>query len=146
MCGAVSAGRLVNVPPVATTVTMTGTSPAPASDAGSVTLIWSKPGVFEGPTVTGLSAAAVPTMSVVPMRTVTPLALVNPRTPVSIINNCVATVSVCAEVQSPPADPTGLIVITEKGSPGGATQGFVTLSTAARPPAPFVEVKMSGCA
>src|SRR5215213_288899 len=146
MCGAVSAGRLVNVPPVVTTVTMTGTSPAPASEAGSVTLIWSKPGVFEGLTVTGLSAAAVPTMSVVPMRTVMPLAVATPRTPVSTMSNCVATVSVSAEVQSPPPDPTGRVVVTAKGSPGGATQGFVTLSTAARPPGPFVEVKMSGCA
>src|ERR1043165_5807279 len=128
MCGAVSAGRLVKVPAAVTTVTMTGTSPAPASDEGSVTLIWSKPGVFDGPIVTGLSAAAVPTMSVVPILTVTPAGLVTPRTPVSIISSCVGTVSVCAEEQSPLADPTGLVVVTEKGSPGGATQGFVTLS------------------
>src|ERR1044071_8671265 len=123
MCGAVSAGRLVNVPVLVTTVTMTGTSPAPASEAGSVTLIWSKPGVFEGLTVTGLSAAAVPTMSVVPILTVTPAALVTLRTPVSIINNCVGTVSVSAELQSPLPDPTGLSVVTEKGSHGGAMQG-----------------------
>src|SRR5205085_970547 len=86
------------------------------------------------------------TMSVVPMRTVTLLAVVTPRTPVNIMSSCVATVSVCAEEQSPLAEPTGLVVVTEKGSPGGATHGFVTLSTAARPPAPFDEVNMSGCA
>ena len=34
MCGAVSAGRLLNVVPETVTVTMTGTSPAPASEAG----------------------------------------------------------------------------------------------------------------
>src|ERR1043166_8630818 len=89
MCGAVSAGRLVKVPPLVVTETTTGTSPAPASVAGSSTMIWSKPVV---------------------------------------------------------CDPFGTVVVTVNGSPEGATQGLVTLRTAARPPGPFVEVKMSGCA
>src|SRR5215204_1268531 len=127
---------------------MTGTSPAPASEAGSVTVIWSKPGVFDGLILMGLVAgSAVPVMSVVPMRTVTAGGAVTPRTPVSMMSNCVGTVSVCAEVQSPVVpEPAGLVVVTANGSPGGAMHGLVTLSTAARPPAPFVEVKMSGCA
>src|SRR2546423_15120171 len=49
MCGAVSAGRLLNVAPLTVALTMTGTSPAPASEAGSSTMIWSKPGVSDGP-------------------------------------------------------------------------------------------------
>ena len=146
--GAVSAGRLVKVAPPAVTVTMTGTSPAPASEAGSVTVIWSKPGVFDRLMRMGLVAgSAVPVMSVVPMRTVTAAGAVTPRTPVSMMSSCVGAVSVSAEEQSPVApEPAGRVVVTANGSPGGATHGFVTLSTAARPPGPFVEVKMSGCA
>src|SRR5688500_7908113 len=85
-------------------------------------------------------------MSVVPMRTVmvfdddgTKL-----RSPVTRNMTCVGTVSVCAEVQSPPAEPTGRVEVTANGSPGNATHGLVALSAAARPPGPFVEVKMSG--
>ncbi len=63
MRGAESAGRLL-VPP---TVTMTGESPAPASEAGSSTTIWSKPGVSDGPT----EMMAAPVRSVSLMRTVT---------------------------------------------------------------------------
>src|SRR5215207_6427432 len=144
MRGAVSAGRLVNVPAVDATVMMTGTSPAPASEAGSVTVIWSKPGVFDGPMAMGLVAgSAVPTMSVVPMRTVTVAGAVTPRTPVTMKSSRVATVSVVVAVQTPPV---GLVEVTVNGSPVPETQLFVTLSAAARPPGPFVEVKMSGCA
>src|SRR5829696_2203271 len=147
MRGAVSAGRLVNGPPAAVTVMMTGTSPAPASEGGSVTVIWSKPGVFDGPILMGdVLGSAVPMMSVVPMRTVTLAGAVTPRTPVTRNITCVATVSGCADVQSPVVpEPAGLVVITGNGSPGGAMHGLVTLSAAARPPGPFVEVKMSGC-
>src|SRR5215210_8977728 len=114
MRGAVSAGRLVNVPAVAVTVTMTGTSPAPASEAGSVTVIWSNPGVFDGPILIGdVVVSAVPVMSVVPMRTVMLAGTVTPRTPVNMNVNCVATVSICAEVQSPVVpEPAGLVVVT----------------------------------
>src|SRR5215211_4999817 len=144
MRGAESAGRLVNVVPPEVTVMMTGTSPAPASEAGSVTVIWSKPGVFDGPTAMGLVAgSAVPTMSVVPMRTVTVAGEVTPRTPVTMKSRRVATVSVVVAVQTPPV---GLEEVTANGSPAPETQLFVTLSAAARPPGPFVEVKMSGCA
>ena len=48
MCGAESAGRLVNVPEPTVALTTTGTSPAPASDAGNSTSSWSKPGVSDG--------------------------------------------------------------------------------------------------
>ena len=41
----------------------------------------------------------------------------------------VATVSVCADVQSPVVpEPAGLVVVTGTGSPGGAMHGLVTLS------------------
>ena len=88
MRGAVSAGRLVNVPPVVT-VTMTGTSPAPASEAGSVTMIWSKPGVCDGPTETmAVAGQVVAPMSDRAVRTVG-VRRGEPRTPVSMMSSCV---------------------------------------------------------
>src|ERR1044072_1141522 len=146
MRGAVSDGRLVNVPAlVFTTVMTTGTSPAPASVAGRVTVISSKPGGVDGPIVIGLVAgSAVEMMSVVPMRTVmVAFDVAMLRTPVTMKSSFVATVSVVATVQSPFV---GLDEVTANGSPVPSTHGFVTLSAAARPPGPFVEVKMSGCA
>src|SRR5919199_1197082 len=112
MCGAESAGRL---DPPFVTETTTGTSPAPASDAGSSTMIWSKPGVSEGPTacIGPLTGSAVPVIVVVQLPVV--------------------------------CEPFGIVVVTANGSPEGATQGLVTFRTAARPPGPVVEVKISGC-
>src|ERR1044071_3329715 len=116
MCGAVSAGRLVNVAPLLTTVMMTGTSPAPASEAGSVTVTWSKPGVFDTLTVMGLVAASVvPTMSGVAMRTGVVDAF-KPRTPGTMKESLVATDSVVVTVQTPPV---GRVVVTANGSPVG---------------------------
>src|SRR2546423_10604331 len=139
MCGAESAGRLVKVPELVVTETTTGTSPAPASDAGSSTTIWSKPGVSDRPTkCTGpATASAVPAMVVVPMVTETLLVVVTPRMPVSMIIRRVGTVSVSAVAQLPGVcEPFGTVVVTLNGSPGSATQGVVTVRAAARPPRP----------
>src|SRR5579885_140258 len=142
MCGAELAGRLVKVAEPTVALMTTGTSPAPASEAGSSTSSWSKPGVSDG----RKPMIDVPLRVVVPIVTVT--LAVEPdggRSPVTMMSRCVGAVSVVAAVQLPVRpEPVGLVVVTEKGSPVGATQGFVTFKTAARPPGPFVEVKMSG--
>src|SRR5947209_20059438 len=142
MCGAESAGRDANVAPPTVALTMTGTSPAPASDAGNSTITWSKPGVSEGPT----EMIDVPLKTVVPIVTDTVGTCPDGgRRPVTMISRCVGAVSVVVAVQTPVApEPVGLVVVTANGSPVGAMQGFVTFRTAARPPGPFVEVKMSG--
>src|SRR5437763_5222521 len=142
MCGAVSAGRLLNVALPTVALTMTGTLPAPASEAGSSTMIWSKPGVSDGP----VEMMDAPDKVVVPIVTVT--VAVCPeggRRPVTMMSRRVGAVSVSVEVQLPVVPESfGLVVVTANGSPVGAMQGFVTFRTAARPPGPFVEVKMSG--
>jgi hypothetical protein len=85
-----------------------------------------------------------PVMSTVPMRTVTCVGWTL-RMPVTMNINSVGTVSL-APVQPPfTFEPAGRVDFLGKGSPGALTHGFVTLSAAARPPAPFVDVKMSGC-
>src|SRR5947209_3887031 len=142
MCGALSAGRLVNVAPPTVALTTMGTSPAPASDEGSSTMIWSKPGVSDGPVEMTVKAV------VVVLPTVTVTVAVCPgggRRPVNMMSRRVGAVSVSVEVQTPVVPESfGLVVVTANGSPVGAMQGFVTFRTAARPPGPFVEVKMSG--
>ena len=45
ICGAVFAERLVAVMPVRVKVTIIGTSPAPANEAGKVKLMMSNPGI-----------------------------------------------------------------------------------------------------
>jgi hypothetical protein len=126
--GAVSAGRLEVVTPFLLTVTTTGTSPAPAKEAGSWKLIMSNPGM------SGLGRTeriAVPVIAVVPTVTVTSL-VVALRTPVTVSSITVGTVA-------PPAS----VDVTLKGSAVRAF-GSVTLKAIARPFAsPLVE-KMSG--
>src|SRR2546423_9733364 len=141
MCGAESAGRLLNVAPPTVALTTVGTSPAPASEAGSSTMIWSKPGVSDGP----VEMMDAPDKVVLPIVTVTVAVAESGRRPVNMMSRRVGTVSVSVEVQTPVVPESfGLVVVTLKGSPVGAMQGFVTFRTAARPPGPFVEVKMSG--
>ena len=77
MCGAVAAGRLWKDPVPGEIVTTMGTSPAPASDAGRVTSIRSKPGISGF----GPMKVTAPVMSVAPIVTITE-AGVDPRTPV----------------------------------------------------------------
>src|SRR5437764_287242 len=118
MCGAESAGRLVNVAPPTVALTMTGTSPAPASEAGSSTMIWSKPGVSDGP----VEMMDAPDRVVVPIITVT-VAVCPPggRRPVTMMSSRVGTVSVSVEVQTPVVPESfGLVVVTANGSPVGA--------------------------
>src|SRR5436309_1723562 len=94
MCGAESAGRLVNVAPPTVALTTTGTSPAPASDEGSSTMIWSKPGVSDGPVEMTLKAV------VVVLPTVTVTVAVCPgggRRPVNMMSRRVGAVSVSVE-------------------------------------------------
>src|SRR5205085_7510299 len=141
MCGAVSAGRLLNVALPTVALTTMGTSPAPASEAGSSTMIWSKPGVSDGP----VEMMDAPDKVVLPIVTVTVAVAESGRRPVNMMSRRVGTVSVSVEVQTPVVPESfGLVVVTLNGSPVGAMQGFVTFRTAARPPGPFVEVKVSG--
>src|ERR1700741_5548239 len=128
MRGAVSAGRLTVVSPVLVNVTCTGTSPAPASEAGRVKLIRSQPGIF----VLALTdKIAAPEIAVVPTVTVISPG-VAPLTPVTDNSITVATVL-----------PAPSVEVTLNGSPDGIS-GLVTLLAIARPPGPFASVKMSG--
>jgi len=130
MCGAVAAGRLTVVMPVLENCTWTGTSPAPAKDAGKVKFMMSNPGI------SGFGRTArieVPEIAVVPTVTVIS-AVVARRTPVTLSSITVGTVALLASVD-----------VTVNGS-GVRALGLVTLKAIARPPASFVVVKMSGCA
>src|SRR5262245_54501272 len=129
MCGAVDDGRLVTVTPDLLTVTTTGTSPAPASEAGSLKLIRSKPGIcLFGP----MNTISAPVIAVVPTVTVTSAASTG-LTPVTDSSSTVAT-------EVPPASGD----VTLKGS-GVRLDGLVTFTAIARPPSSFVVVKISGC-
>ena len=128
MCGAVSAGRLTAVKPDLVNETCTGTSPAPANDAGKVKLIMSQPGIFGFGLTTRI---ALPEMAVVPIVTVISVGTAD-LTPVTFNSRTVATLVLVSSSD-----------VTLKGSIARAL--FVTLNTAARPPGPFVDVKMSGC-
>ena len=87
ICGAVSAGLLEKVAPALVTVTIMGTSPAPAKDAGSLKLIRSHPGIAGfGMTATIES----PVMSVVPTVTFTSL-ITALLTPVKLTSSTVGT-------------------------------------------------------
>ena len=132
MCGAVSAGLLTKVAFALVMVTIIGTSPAPASVAGKVKRIMSKPGASRFGLTSRIPA---PMMSVVPVAVTIETftsAAVALLTPVRFISNTVGT-----RLPLPSGD------ITLKGSAVG-DMGFVTFRTAARPPASIVEVKMSG--
>src|SRR5918911_3397143 len=113
MCGAVAAGRLVKVAPATVALTTTGTSPAPASEAGSSTITWSKPGVSDGP----VEMIAAPDKVVLPIVTVTSADCPEGgRRPVNMMSRRVGTVSVSVEVQSPVVPEFfGLVVVTLKG-------------------------------
>ncbi|HSK64180.1 MAG TPA: hypothetical protein VK893_10070 [Pyrinomonadaceae bacterium] len=80
MRGAVAAGRLTVVRPPRVKVTCIGTSPAPASEAGSVNSMMSNPCIF----VFGLTLTIpVPEITVVPTVTMISLGIAK-RTPVTV--------------------------------------------------------------
>src|ERR1051325_5266212 len=125
MCGAVAVPRLEKVPP-RVIVTTTGTSPAPANDAGRVSVIRSSPKKLI------LLITRVGVIDVVPM--VTETSVFNaPRTPLRWISRTVGTMVV------------PLTVVTLNGSMMQPEDVLVTLQTTARPPGPAGIVKMSGC-
>src|SRR5687767_2023488 len=134
ICGAVAAGLLTKVPPPFVTVTIIGTSPAPAKEAGSLNWITSQPGISRF----GLtSTIESPVISVVPVAVTIEIFTSAAATflmPVRLTSSTVATV-----LPLPSDD------VTLNGS-GVRDIGLVTLTTAARPPASLVVVKISGCA
>jgi len=119
MCGAVLASRLLN--PLAE-ITI-GTSPVLTVE-GSMNVTRSVPGKSE-------AVLLLPLITVVPIVAVITLPRVL-RTPVNETRKTVAT---CVPVPS--------FVVTVNGSAVHAA-GLVALHTTARPPGPFVLVKMSG--
>lgn len=129
MCGAVEAGLLLTETTFLLTVTITGTSPAPASEAGSLKLMMSKPGasLFD-PT----NVISPPVIVVVPTVTVTSAVTIG-LTPVTDSSITVATLLPLASGD-----------VTLNGS-GVRAAGLVTLNAIARPPSSFVVVKISGC-
>ena len=127
--GAVVSDLLVVVALLAlVNVTTIGTSPAPASEAGSVMLIMSKPGIsgFES-----FSTIASPVIAVVPIVTVSSDFSAS-LTPVTLNSTTVGTVFPLASVD----------VMLNGG--GSRRLGFVTFTAIALPPASPVEEKMSG--
>src|SRR5882724_358008 len=125
--GDVAVPLLEKVPaPLGAAVTTTGTSPAPASEAGSVMVIKSSPKKL------GLGRTLAAVIAVVPIVTVTAEAGTF-LSPVAWISRTVGT---CV-----PA----LAVVTLNGSIMQPDPTLVTLQTTARPPGPRVVVNMSGC-
>ena len=130
MCivGAVAVDLLVVVAcPVLVNVTTTGTSPAPARDAGKVKFTTSKPGILSRDLT-----RTIPVVLMLVVPTVTVISEVRaPRTPVKVNSTTVGTVLV------PSLDVT---------LNGGSRRcfGLVTLTARALPPGPFAVVKMSG--
>src|SRR4030095_8266462 len=126
MWGALEAGLLVTVSPLLITVTTTGTSPAPASEAGSLKFMMSMPGAsLFGPTKT----ISAPVIAVVPTVTVTSAGRTD-LTPVTDSSITVATLL-----------PLASGVVTLNGS-GVLPMVFTAM---ARPSASFVVEKISGC-
>ena len=129
MWGALEAGLLVTVTLLLLTVTTIGTSPAPASEAGSLKFMMSEPGnSLFGPTKT----ISAPVIAVVPTVTVTSAGRTD-LTPVTDSSITVATVLPLASGD-----------VTLNGS-GVLLPGLVTFMAMARPSASFVDEKISGC-
>src|SRR6266404_155325 len=114
--------------PLLASVTTTGTSPAPANEAGSVMVIKSSPNMLT------FLVTVEAVMAVVPIVTDTSLGMPL-RTPVKWISSTVGT---CA--------PAVLVVVTLNGSVMQPDPTLVTLQTTARPPGPRGIVNTSGCA
>ena len=115
--------------PLLVSVTITGTSPAPANEAGSVMVIKSSPNMLT------FLLTVDEVIAVVPRVTDTSLGMA-PRTPVKWISSTVGT---WVPVLSAEVTLKGSITHPE-------TAVLVTLQMIARPPAACVVEKMSGCA